>query len=242
MHSSNSAKVLLFDIETTPNVSYTWGVYEQDVIQVREPWRILCVAYKWLHEDKIHFLSTKGQKDDKSLCKKLYDILSCADVIVAHNGDAFDIKKSCARFLVHGLPALKHLSSIDTKKEAKRRFNFCSNKLNDLGELLGLGKKEKHTGFDLWLGCMSNDADSWSLMERYNKQDVRLLEKVYLKLRPWIRSHPLMRDDRDGCPKCGSDRVQSRGTRRNAASISRQMWCRDCDGWYVIPIKRKSVF
>ena len=29
-------RILLFDIETSPLISYTWGIWEQDVIEVKE--------------------------------------------------------------------------------------------------------------------------------------------------------------------------------------------------------------
>jgi hypothetical protein len=49
-------------------------------------------------------------------------------------------------------------------------------------------------------------------MERYNKQDVRLTEKVYKKLRPFIKNHPhLGTGNSDACPACGSLNVQKRG-------------------------------
>ncbi len=37
---------------------------------------------------------------------------------------------------------------------------------------------------------MNKDPAAWKVMEKYNKQDVLLLEKVYDRLLPWIKSHP----------------------------------------------------
>jgi DNA polymerase elongation subunit (family B) len=234
------ARILLFDIETTPNISYTWGRYEQNVIAVKTDWRILCVAYKWLGSSGVHFLTTQNKKDDKELCESLHKLLQQSDVVVAHNGDEFDVKKSKARFLVHGLKPIKHLATVDTKKVAKSAFRFDSNKLDDLGATLKLGRKKKHTGFDLWLGCMKDDPASWRLMEKYNRQDVILLERVYLKLRPWMKTHPSISalDGRKDCPKCGSSHVHSEGVRANSTTLSRQMHCISCNGWYLIPIRR----
>ena len=88
-------------------------------------------------------------------------------------------------------------------------------KLDSLAQYLGVGRKLPHTGFDLWRGCMSGDLKSWAIMKRYNAQDVRLLERVYLKLRPW-GVHPnvnLVNQRPNACPKCGSTHIQSRGYR-----------------------------
>lgn len=177
-------RTLFFDIETTPFVSYTWGLWETDVVKIMENSYILCVAYKW-EGGKMQFLKSNG--NDKKLCTQLHKIFSQADVIVAHNGDRFDIKKTNARLIFHGLTPPKTYKTIDTLKVAKRHFAFPRNKLDSLGEFFGLGRKVKHEGIDLWDKCMKNDQDAWRRMERYNKQDVVLLEKVYNKMKPWMK-------------------------------------------------------
>ena len=52
-------------------------------------------------------------------------------------------------------------------------------------------------------------------MKRYNKQDVVLLEKIYLKLRPWIRIHPDILKSGICCQKCGSINIEWRGSQIN---------------------------
>ena len=233
-------KVLLFDIECTPNLGYVWGKWEQNVLAYKEQWQILCFAYKWLGEKKIYCITAKDDKGDKKVCEVLYDLFNQADVLVAHNGDSFDIKKVRARFVFHGFKATKHIPSVDTKKVAKSNFNFNSNKLDDLGEYLGVGRKQKHSGFDLWLQCMAGNAKAWKEMIKYNIQDVRLLEKIYRKLKPWCKTHPNIAalQDRVGCPKCGSTNVRREGVRGNATTLSQQMQCRSCWGWYLTRYKR----
>lgn len=229
-------RVLLFDIETAPNLAYVWGKYEQDVIAFKSEWYILSVAYKWLGESKVNCITIQGKKgNDKALVTKLRELFHKADVIIAHNGDAFDIKKARARFIFHGLKPPSQFATIDTYKVAKRYFNFNSNKLNDLAVYLNAGEKVKHTGFDLWLGCMQDKAKSWSLLKKYNIQDVRLLEKVYNLLLPWMDKHPHMAllQDRKGCPKCGSDQVVKDGVRANSASLQQQWNCKACGGYYL---------
>lgn len=234
-------KVLLFDIETAPNLAYVWGKYEQDVIAFESEWHLLSVAYKWLGEDSVKCITAEGSKNnDRGLAKKLRDLFDKADVIIAHNGDAFDIKKARARFVFHGLKPPSQFATVDTYKVAKRYFNFNSNKLNDLGIYLKVGQKVKHTGFDLWLGCMSDKKKSWKLLKKYNKQDVVLLEKVYQKLLPWMERHPNMAllQDRIGCPKCGSSEVRKDGIRANSSSMQQQWECKSCNGYYLTRLKK----
>lgn len=222
------AKILLFDIETSPNIGYTWGKWEQNVIQFVKEWEILSFAYKWLGEPTVHCISRKDHSE-RELVIALRALWSQSDILVAHNGDQFDLKKARTKFLEFGLNPPRLNRSIDTKKIAKAQFAFNSNSLNDLGETMGLGSKEETGGFDLWLGCMRGEKTSWDKMISYNKQDVLLLEKVYLKMRAWHTSHPNISEDNiKGCHSCGSDHVKKDGTRLTTKR-RQQMWkCLDC--------------
>ena len=40
----SKAKILYYDIETAPNLSYVWGQYEQNVIAHVSEWHMLCVS------------------------------------------------------------------------------------------------------------------------------------------------------------------------------------------------------
>lgn len=230
-----SNKILIIDIETSPNVSYTWGKWEQNVIDFKEEWCILSFSAKWLNGKQV----TKGLCDYKDKSKRdfyivrdIHALLSEADVVVAHNGDAFDIKKINARFSFWKIQPPSPYKTVDTKKIAKKYFNFNSNSLNDLGQHLGLGKKLKHEGFDLWLGCMSGNKKSWAVMKKYNAIDVLLLEKIYKHFLPWMSSHPNMSSGKgDVCPKCGGKHLQSRGMYVTLNGKYKRFQCQDCGGW-----------
>jgi hypothetical protein len=236
------ARVLLYDIETAPNLSYTWGKWQQDVIDFHYQSYMLCFAYKWLGESQTHIVALpdfpnykKDVQDDSALIEALQRLFDEADVIIAHNGNSFDQKVSQGRMLVNGLTPPSPYKQIDTKLVAKRYFRFNSNSLNDLGQLLKLGKKLPTGGWKLWLGCLNNDAKSWATMKRYNIQDVKLLEKVYLRMRPWIDNHPAMNileDKLEACPKCSSGPLIKRGTRLvNKTTTVQRFKCSNCGGW-----------
>lgn len=233
-------KILFFDIETAPNLGYVWGKWEQNVIDYTNEWYVLCYSAKWLGGKNItnglpDYPGYKpGSQNDKKIVEDIWSLFNEADIIVAHNGDQFDIKKMNARFLFHKLTPPTPYKTIDTKKVAKRYFSFNSNKLDDLGQHLGLGRKVKHEGFEMWQGCMAGDMPSWRLMKKYNQQDVNLLEKVYLYFRGWISSHPILGMFSNGsvvCPKCGSSKLQARGFAINSTTKYRRFQCRDCGGW-----------
>jgi len=133
-----------------------------------------------------------------------------ADLIVGHNGDRFDIRMANAFFVHNGLKPPSPYRTFDTLKVARNKFRFNSNKLGDIAEYLGIGTKLETGGFKLWLGCLRNEPSAWRKMKRYNRQDVALLEKVYLKLRPWA-NHPSIFLKRKVCPLCGSNNTMRRG-------------------------------
>lgn len=234
-------KILLFDIETAPNVSYTWGKWQQDVIKFQKEWYMLSFAYKWYGDDKVHAfglpdfkLYKKDKYNDKELVKKLHELFNEADIIIAHNGDEFDIKKSNARFIYHGLTPPSPFKTIDTKKVAKRYFNFNSNSLNDLGGYLQVGNKVPTGGFDLWLGCMAGNKKSWATMIEYNKQDVSLLEEIYTVFRPWMHNHPnvnILDEVTNCCPACGSNKLVKEGFGFNANTKYQRYSCKKCGKW-----------
>lgn len=235
------AKILLIDIENTPLVSYTWGRYEQNVVDVTQESYILSFAYKWLKDSKTHvialddYIGNKSNTNDSiKFIQDIHKIMSEADIIIGQNSDAFDLKHINTRFIYYGLSPIPPHKSIDTLKVARKYFKFSSNKLNDLGKRLGLGEKVETGGFKLWLGCMQGDSKSWKLMKNYNKNDVILLEKVYLKLLPWIRNHPVIGLYTNGgkcCANCGSKSLQSRGLSRNKTTVYRRFFCNSCGSW-----------
>lgn len=235
-------KILLFDIETFPNISYTWGKWEQNVIKFKKEWELASFAYKWLGEPDVICLSRKNHSE-KQLVKKLLDLFNSSDVLIAHNGDQFDIKKSRAKFIQFGFQPPTINKSIDTRKIARSQFAFNSNSLNDLGETLGLGQKVATGGFDLWLRCMNNDKAAWALMEKYNKQDVALLEKVYYKFRSWMPNHPNLAvlEDRAGCAVCSSRRIQYRGYTPTPQTKRRKFVCLDCGKWDTAALRKKAA-
>lgn len=234
-------KILFFDIETAPNLSYIWGMYEQNALSVEQNWHIMSFSAKWSDEKSVISYALpdfktyrKDRFDDKKLVEQLWALIDSADIVIAHNGDAFDIKKVNARFIEHGMCPPSPYVTIDTLKVARKFFRFDSNKLNDLGQHLGVGQKVKTGGFDLWKGCLNGDKKSWNLMKKYNKQDVVLLEKVYLKLRPWMTNHPnhnVFSGKSYTCPKCGSSNVQKRGERVTNTRVYQSYFCNDCRGW-----------
>ena len=203
-------RILVFDIETTPMLSWHWRCFKENIspVQIVKFTRVLCWAAKWLDNDCVMFDSTQRDgEDDKRCCKTLWKLCNDADILVAHNGRAFDMGTLRARWLAHYQEPPAPSRWVDTLRVARGRFRFPSNRLDGIARYLGLGSKLGHEGFQLWLDCMTGDKAAWSTMEEYNINDVLLDEEVYLKIRAWDSQHPnvslLYGDGQDRCVVCG---------------------------------------
>jgi len=206
-------KILIFDLETAPLKGYIWSRWKQNIYydQLISDWFLITWSAKWLYSAEV--LSDKQtpeeilREDDKRITTSLWKLIDEADIIIAHNGDKFDAPKMNSRFLINGLPPTSSYRTIDTKKIAYSQFGFSSNSLNELARVLGIpGKLD--TDFELWKSCLEGEQEALNYMQEYNDQDVLVLEEVYLKLRPYIKSHPniavYMDSDTQVCSSCGS--------------------------------------
>lgn len=235
------AKILIFDIETAPMVSYTWGAWKQNISsnQIIDDWFIISWAAKWLFDDfTISAVLTPKEilkKDDRRITGILHGLINEADIVVAHNGDKFDIKKINTRFLKHGLASPSSYHSIDTLKTLRRRFAITHNRLDYVGEFLGIGRKVDTGGFDLWAKCMQGDEEALIEMDTYCKQDVKLLEDVYLMIRPYIKPHPniglYIEENIDSCPSCGHDKLIMKSTYTTTVNEYNELQCMNCGSW-----------
>lgn len=192
-------KTLLLDIETAPTVAYAWGgrKYDVNLIEYIEEGNIIAFAWKWLGSKEIsgksNRLYSKDYRVNNRLITELHKLYSAADYVIGHNLFAFDDKVANTDILLNKMAPPPRHRVIDTLKIARANFRFNSNKLDDLAHRLGIGRKLPHTGFDMWKGCMANDAESWNLMERYNKHDIFLLEEVWKRFEPWHNRPKLKR-------------------------------------------------
>lgn len=226
-------KILLYDLETTPSLGYTWGKFEQNVLKFVKHRELLSVAYKWVGEDSIHCVTREGKKDDKELAIVVRNLFNEADIVIAHNGNKFDKKVAKTRMIAHNLKPVKQVVQVDTCAAARTYFDFNGNSLNDLANFFKLGSKLPHQGLDLWFGCMKDDPVAWKVMAKYNKNDVLLLDKLYKILRPWIENHPavvnIVTNNVAGkCPDCASGDVTKYGVRPTVSGLRQRWVCKGC--------------
>lgn len=234
----SSPRVLLVDIETLPNLGYTWGKYDQTVLSYEREWELASFAWKELGRGKVEALARPDFRDktDEALTRAIYKVLQKADIIIGHNAERFDSPMLRSKFAVLQLQPLTY-RTVDTCRIARGQFRFNSNKLDDLAKTLGIGRKLQTGGFDLWLRCMKGDKTAWKKMITYNKHDVVLLERVYERLKAWFPSHPNFalysgEGDRPECPVCESLDVQRRGFHVMVQRRAARFQCQKCGHWF----------
>ena len=245
-------KILHLDIETSPNMAYVWGMFKQNVAlnQLVESGKTICWAAKW-HDQKGIMYSGLNTDKEIDMIKKMHKLLCEADVVCHYNGTRFDMPTLNKEFLKFEIEPPSPYQQIDLLRTARKQFRLTSNKLDYVAGYLGVGNKTQHKGMDLWTGCMAGNKKDWKVMEKYNKQDVVLLEKVYNRLLPWIQAHPnpsLFNEKLEKqCPKCGGNHLQKRGTYKTTVQVYQRYQCVDCKSWsrdrvlMIDKYKRKSV-
>lgn len=227
-------KILLLDIESSPNTAHVWGLWQQNVSinQLMESSYVLCYAAKWLNDDKIIFDSVHKSKPKKML-KGIHGLLDEADAVVHYNGTKFDIPTLNKEFLLHRYSPPSPYKQIDLLRVVRSQFRFPSNKLDYVAQRLGLGKKQEHEGHELWVKCMNGDRNAWQRMQDYNIQDVVLLEDLYNTILPWIKNHPNqnLHSESICCPNCGQQNLQKRGTAISSTGTYQRYQCKSCGSW-----------
>lgn len=259
--------ILVFDIETSPIITYVWGLFDQNIAlnQIKSDWHVLSWSAKWYKNEAGHVFgphnkvmyadqrNVKNVEDDKKLLEGIWKLLDEADIVLTQNGDRFDIKKLSARFALHGMQPPSSFRSIDMLKIAKKHFAFTSNKLEYMSDKLCVKykklKTKKFIGFELWKACMAGNKEAWKEMEKYNKHDVLSLEELYRKLQAWDSTvnFSVYNDDEEVTCNCGGTSFLKRGFVYTNNGKYQRLRCNSCGKETrskvneLTPEKRKSL-
>ena len=238
-------RILTLDIETAPYEGYFWDIWEQNIglDMITQEWTILSYAAKWLDRPQMIYEDVNGRgkgkiRDDRKLLKSLHSLLDEADIVVAQNGKKFDARKINARMLMENFKPYSPIKIIDTYLECRSLAAVTSTRLAWLSKYLADVEKSDHRrfpGFELHAECLKYNQAAWREIKKYNKTDVISTEQVYLRLRPWIKSHPNVGTYAESvgavCPKCGSGELQKRGVAVLSQGRYARLQCMSCGGW-----------
>lgn len=228
-------KLLTIDIETRPNVCYTWGLRKQFVAinQIVESGALLCFAAKFNDSREMHFHAE--WEGEKRMTRALWRLLDEADAVAGWNSDRFDVRWIQAQFLKHGMGKASPFALVDLMKSVRKQVALPSYKLDYVAQWLGVGRKVDTGGFELWRDVIAGSAKARALMRKYNINDVRITEAVYEKLhaKGWVLGLPNQSiDDGDVCPNCGGGHYQRRGYNRSKTRKYARLQCVDCGTWF----------
>jgi uncharacterized protein YprB with RNaseH-like and TPR domain len=233
-------KILFYDIETTPLKVWTFSAGRKAYIHhgsvVEGSYEdIICAAWKWGHEKKVHCMDWGLQKQNSSkLVLTLSKELEEADLIVGHNADKFDWRMLNTLRLRYGLPSINwELKSEDTLKQMRKYFKLPYYNLDYLTSTLGVGKKGDMCLQD-WVNIIDHkDSKSLDKMVKYCKNDVLVLQKLYERIKPYLKPKLNMYKTQQErvCPVCGSIDTVRNGTRVINGKVFQQYHCKGHNGY-----------
>lgn len=233
-----SARVLVYDIECSPIVAYTWDLkpYRLPIENIIENPRILCIGAMWLGENRVKMLS-EWEHGRVGMLEGIRDLFNQADVVAGFNSKSFDTPWVLGELAREGLQPPSPFSQVDLYRES-RQFRFPSHRLQYIStEVFKLSGKMSTGGFGLWRSVLAGDEKAQARMARYCKQDVKLTGELYEQMLPWLKTAPnpaLYADDESDsptCPRCGSSEVTRQGFSYTKIGKYQAYRCSGCGGW-----------
>ena len=175
-------KVAVFDLETSAR-NAGWGT--------------LMVGSVLIHgfEDGSHWYDfaqpdfpswPEKRSDDRDLAIALFDVLSQAQVWIAHYGQRFDVPWLNTLAAKYGLPPVDR-KMIDPCLKAREKFLIGSNSLDAIAQYFHLDEGKMHIPAETWkMAQLDNDPEAWKLMRARCHSDVSLLSKITSIVSPFL--------------------------------------------------------
>jgi len=209
------SRICFYDIETSLAKSYhfqQWKVNLSQKQKIQES-HLLSHAWAWGDGEVTGSILTREEMlahDPERLVLECWSLLDNCDILVAHNGKRFDVKKVNGYFLQYGMPPPSPYRVIDTLLIAKQKFALPFNSLAYLAEFLDVEQKIDTGGVDLWIQCDQGSQEALDKMNEYCMGDIVTLRGVYNRLIGWSNdgvNMALYNDHGASCPHCSSDDV-----------------------------------
>lgn len=255
---SNEPKIVLWDLETLhdpkqimrSSTLFSIGNWPGRTLSP-DLGSIISFGYKILGQDKAECINVwdfdgfeKDINDDSAVVAMAYEVLRDADLIVTHNGRKYDIPYLNNRLMKNGFPSLHKIPDVDTKVVAKRIKPFSA-KLDELAFQFNLSRKMSHTGAKLWDDVRDLKPSAMKMMSDYCKQDVEVLEELYLMFRPLMKNsetaNHAVRAEGLVCDNCGSHNLSKNGTRLLKSGRQQRYICGDCGSNLYVKKNNKII-
>jgi len=234
-----NGKLLFFDIETSLIEAYTFHIGRKVSIghdQIIKDTKVICISYM-AEGDKKPTSLRWDNGDDRQLLREFRKIADKYPILVAQNGDRFDVKVLNGRMWREQLPPFTDVMTLDTLKFSRQNMKLTSHKLDYKLKVLGDDGKNP-MGFSDWVAVQQGDQKTLDKMVKYCEKDVTGLRKVFWSLLPYVNKLPtsmctLLNGHREGCFKCGSVKLQRHGTRPSSTGMKQRWMCMGCGGTFT---------
>lgn len=226
LSNMKKARIMVFDIEAT-SLNASFG-------------RLICMGYKYVGSRKVlcptiyDYPANEGEPRDAGLCRFLHSLITNeADIIVSWYGKEYDRKFINTRMLKAGLPPLPPLNKehIDLFYTSRGNFKFHNNRLQGVSETLRCPYSKTPVRADMWEDAMEGNPKAVGYVVAHCKLDVKILDWLYGRFKPYVRQHPQVTEDREACDACGGKMIMN-GTRVTLKKGRTQRWsCSGCGRW-----------
>ena len=252
MGNSLNKRVLILDVELSKAIYYAFPSYKPVKLNLKDKIQdqfMLTAAWKWWGEDETHLVTVLDDKkrlrkdptDDYHVVKTLCEQVEKADIVIGHNSDAFDIKHLAFMAYTHGLDALPVTHSIDTLKQARKRFKNDSLSMDEICKRRGLTHKtDVPNKNQVWNDATDGCPEAIQIIGDYNIDDVDVQEEMFEDMLPWMVNIPSLHLKEGAeskgriCAACGEEHdFQWRGYWYNKQRTTkhRRFKCMSCGTW-----------
>lgn len=185
MTASNLISTLVLDIETT-DLEADRGV-------------VLCACYESstrpgkvqvLRNDVVNKRDWRRgiRGNDREIVKQINQLVRQHDVIVAHNGQRFDLPFLRTRALRWRLRPLMEPKIVDPLQIAWRKWKLRSNRLGAISDHLGIKDRKTPLDMSVWADAMLNgNGRSMNKIVTHCIADVKVLSGVLEHVKPFIK-------------------------------------------------------
>ena len=248
-----SEKIIVYDIETSRVKALVWGTGKTYIrhSQLRDRTKIISIAWKYLGEDEVHYLTWDKNHCDKKMLKKFLKHYNKAYMVIGQNNNSFDNKLVTTIAAFHRLHVDRFVKSFVIYRMAKKYFRLQSYSMAFMADYFGLTLKQSHEGIHMWdmieYGNKEQQKEYLQKMVDYNKGDIVTTEELYMTLRPYfstVTNTAVKKGlEKWRCPITGSADIKLLKTiYTEAGTVQRVLFCKKSNHQYRVSNKTYMDF
>ena len=182
--TSSLISTAIFDLETSALEGDRGIILCCSVESSDEPGKIVTIR-----TDETNPRWDEGKRgDDRETVKQIVKILSQHDVLVAHNGNRFDVPFLRTRLLRWGLKRFPDIKLVDPCYIAFRKFRLRNNSLAVVSDHVGVKDRKTPLDMSVWAkAILDGDKRAMNKIVEHCEADIRVLAGVLEVVKPYIK-------------------------------------------------------